>query len=213
MDCQLEKIVDIVYREILNKVNGLGYVEIEASGRHVHMSREVVEELFGKGYQLTKVKELSQPGQFACKERVTIVGPKGKVSNVVILGPERENTQIEVSKTDAKLLGIDAPTKESGKITGTPGIEISANGKTIALESGVIVAERHIHMKPEDAQKLSLKDNEYVDIEVVSERPVVFKNVKVRVSDKANTFMHIDFDEANACGLSVKTYGLIKTNS
>ncbi|MCG8483167.1 MAG: phosphate propanoyltransferase [Clostridia bacterium] len=201
---------DVIYEGILNKLKGLGYVEIEASGRHVHLSREAVEALFGEGYQLTKGKDLSQPGQYACKERVSLIGPKGTIHNVVILGPEREHSQIEVSKTDAKLLGINVPVRESGKVEGTPGITMTANGKTLELNSGVMVAERHLHMKPEDADKLSLNDGDRVNIEVDTERPMVFRNVKVRVADKADTYMHIDYDEANACGLSEKTYGMIK---
>ena len=210
MDNQLEKIVDLIYGQILHKLKESGFIEIEASGRHIHLSREEVEELFGKDYQLTKVKDLSQPGQYVCKERVTLIGPKGTIPNVVVLGPEREHSQIEISKTDANILGIHPHLKASGKIEGTPGIEMSVHGKTISLRSGVIVAERHIHMRPEDANPFSLKDGDRVDVEVNTERPVIFKNVNVRVSDKADTFMHIDYDEANACGLSGKTYGLIK---
>ncbi|MBU4540676.1 MAG: hypothetical protein KJ774_05570 [Firmicutes bacterium] len=144
MSEQVEKIVDLVYKKIAAKLKSLGYIEIEASGRHVHLSRQVVDELFGKAYVLTHIKPLSQPGQFVCAERVTLIGPKGQLSNVVVLGPEREQSQIEVSKTDAKILGVDAPIKESGKIQGTPAIKISANGNTVHLNQGLLIAQRHI---------------------------------------------------------------------
>lgn len=212
MNDQLEKIVDIIFDKIYTKLKKIGYIEVEASGRHVHLSREVIEHLFGKDYQLTNLKALSQPGQFVSKERVTLIGPKGQLPNVVILGPEREKSQIEVSKTDAKILGIDAPIKESGKIQGTAAIEMSANGKTLYLNEGVLVAERHIHMSTEDAKNLSLKDGECVDIELDTDRPMIFKNVKLRVSDNYDTYMHIDYDEANACSLPARTLGLILKN-
>lgn len=212
MNDQLEKIVDIIFNKIYTELKKIGYIEVEASGRHVHLSREVIDHLFGKDYQLTNLKALSQPGQFVSKERVTLIGPKGQLSNVVILGPEREKSQIEVSKTDAKILGIDAPIKESGKIQGTAAVEMSANGKTLYLNEGVLVAERHIHMSTEDAKNLSLKDGESVDIELDTDRPMIFKNVKLRVSDNYDTYMHIDYDEANACNLPVRTLGLILKN-
>lgn len=212
MNDQLEKIVDIIFNKIYTKLKKIGYIEVEASGRHVHLSREVIDNLFGKDYQLTNLKALSQPGQFVSKERVMLIGPKGQLPNVVILGPEREKSQIEVSKTDAKILGIDAPIKESGKIQGTAAIEMRANGKTLYLNEGVLVAERHIHMSTEDAENLSLIDGECVDIELDTDRPMIFKNVKLRVSDNYDTFMHIDYDEANACNLPARTLGLILKN-
>lgn len=209
MSDQLEKLVDKIYNKIVNELKKLGYIEIEASGRHVHLSKAVIDTLFGKDYTLTKIKDLSQPGQFISQERVTLTGPKGQLKNVVVLGPEREKTQIEVSKTDAKTLGINAPVKESGKIQGTPGIEISANSKTMVLHEGVLVAERHIHMATEDACHLSLKDGDRVDVEISTDRPMVLKDVKIRVSNHFNTYMHIDYDEANACNLPTKMLGLI----
>lgn len=212
MSEQVEKIVDLVYKKIAAKLKSLGYIEIEASGRHVHLSRQVVDELFGKAYVLTHIKPLSQPGQFVCAERVTLIGPKGQLSNVVVLGPEREQSQIEVSKTDAKILGVDAPIKESGKIQGTPAIKISANGNTVHLNQGLLIAQRHIHMSRTDAECLALKDGDRVDVAVSSDRPVIFKDVKLRVSDQYDTAMHIDYDEANACNLTGKTFGLIIKN-
>jgi propanediol utilization protein len=209
MSDQLEKIVDVIYQKICAKLKSMGYIEIEASGRHVHLSRNVIDELFGKDYQLTNIKSLSQPGQFVSAERVTLIGPKGQLSNVVVLGPERAHSQIEVSKTDAKILGVNAPIQESGKTQGTASIEISANGNKVHLNQGVLVAERHIHMSLADAERLVLKDGDRVDVEVSSDRPVIFKNVNLRVSGQYDTYMHIDYDEANACNLTGKTFGLI----
>lgn len=209
MSVQLDKIIDTLCEKIFKKINELGIVEIEASGRHVHLSREVVEDLFGEDYKLTFAKELSQPGQYACKERVTLTGPKGSISGVVILGPDREKTQIELSKTDARILGIEAPIRASGNLDGTPGIEISANGKQVKLNEGVIIAECHIHIKQDDADVLSLNNGDRVDVEVNAARPLVFKNVKTRISNNSETYMHIDYDEANACGLKGRTFGSI----
>jgi len=212
MSDQLEKYVDIIFDKIYHKFKKLGYVEIEASGRHVHLTRAVIDKLFGKDYKLTKIKALSQPGQFVCKERVTLKGPKGQLQNVVVLGPERDKPQIEVSKTDAKILGINAPVKASGKTQGTPGLEISANGKMLHLNEGVLVAERHIHMSMEDADNLFFKDGDRVDVEIFTDRPMMFKNVKLRVSEHFDTYMHIDYDEANACNLQGRMLGLIVKN-
>lgn len=209
MTDQIEKIVDIIFEKIYARFKRSGYIEIEASGRHVHLSREVIDKLFGEDYQLTNIKALSQPGQFVSKERVSLIGPKGQLHNVVVLGPEREKSQIEVSQTDAKILGIKVPVKESGKIQGTPPVEISANGKIVNLNEGLLVAERHIHMSTADAKDLSLRDGERVDVEVNTDRPMVFKDVNLRVSDNFDTYMHIDYDEANACNLTGKTLGLI----
>jgi propanediol utilization protein len=209
MNIQLDKIVDIVYEQIFNQFKGNGYIEIEASGRHAHLSREAVVALFGEKHTLTKSKDLSQPGQYSCDERVSLVGPKGAIHNVVVLGPERESTQIEVSMTDAKILGLSIPVRESGNVKGSPGLAVVSKDKSIALKEGVIIADRHIHMTPEDAEKLALADGDRVDVEVCTDRPVRFKNVKTRVSEHAATYMHIDYDEANACGMSGKTFGRI----
>ena len=177
-----------------------GLVELEASGRHIHLCRKDVEALFGKGYQLTKVRELSQPGQYACKERVTITGPKGSISNVVVLAPERKETQVEISLTDARILGLHPPVRLSGDIQGSPGAKISVGDKEITLESGVIIAKRHMHVDEADAERLQVSDKETVDIEVQGKRPVIFKDVAVRVHKDFATYVHIDYDEANACG-------------
>lgn len=176
------------------------FVELEASGRHVHLSREAIDDLFGEGYQLTKAKELSQPGQFACKERITINGPKGKIENVVILGPERKATQVEVSLTDAVVLGEKVPVRESGHIEGTPGITLIHNKRELKLDQGLIVAKRHIHVSTEDAEKLHVNNHEIVQVKVFGERSLILDEVVIRISPNYRTAMHIDFDEANACG-------------
>lgn len=185
-------------------------VEIEASGRHAHLSREAIDELFGSGYQLTKVKDLSQPGQYACKERITVVGPKGSLQNVVILGPERSASQVEVSLTDSRILGVQVPIRESGHIKDTPGVVLVNGDKAVALKEGLIVAKRHIHMTPEDAAALQLENGEIVQVETLSaDRRLVFDDVVLRVSPKFATYMHIDYDEANACGWSKGMKGRI----
>lgn len=174
--------------------------EVEASGRHVHLSRKHIDALFGTGYQLTKIKELSQPGQFVSKERVTLVGPKGMFQNVVILGPERAEPQVEISLTDARSIGVNPPVRESGDIEGTPGIILLNGEKSICLEKGLIIAKRHIHMTPEDAARNNVCNHQLVKVKVNSSRPLIFDDVVVRVSPKFATYMHIDYDEANACG-------------
>ncbi len=193
-------LIDSIVKEVLKRINNESLIEVEASGRHVHLSRKDVELLFGEGYKLTPAKELSQPGQFACEERVIITGPKGSIKNVVILGPERKATQVEISLTDALSLGIKAPIRESGKIDNTPGITISSSKASIIMDKGVIVAKRHIHITPEDALKYGVKDSQIVKVEVLGERPLIFDDTIIRVSPQYRTYMHIDYDEANACG-------------
>lgn len=175
-------------------------VEVEASGRHVHLSRRDVEELFGRDYQLTRVRDLSQPGQYVCKERISVTGPKGTIQNVVVLGPERKETQIEVSYTDGLALGIRPPVRQSGDIKDSPGAMLGYEGKQISIEHGVIVAKRHMHVSEKDAIRWQIKDNEMLDIEVFGNRPVIFKETVARVSKDYATYVHIDYDEANACG-------------
>ncbi|MBS7078465.1 MAG: phosphate propanoyltransferase [Veillonella seminalis] len=182
---------------------------IEGSGRHVHLCRQDIDRLFGEGYELTKVKELSQPGQFACQERVNLVGPKGMLTNVVILGPEREHSQVEVSLTDARILGVKAPTRESGDLKGSAGIIIVNKDRHIALEEGCIVAKRHVHVAETDAARLGVTNGQIVKVKTHTDRPLIFDDVVIRVSPKYQTFMHIDFDEANACDLKNGNLGEI----
>lgn len=175
-------------------------IEMEASGRHIHLSRAHVDALFGVGYKLTPVKDLSQPGQFACKERVTLVGPKGELKNVVVLGPERGESQVEISLTDTVALGITPPVRQSGDLKDTPGLTVRAGERLITLDHGLIVAQRHIHMTPEDAARWGVSDNQTVKLKTFTTRPLVFDDVAVRVSPKFSTMVHLDYDEANACG-------------
>ncbi|HOK33056.1 MAG TPA: phosphate propanoyltransferase [Fervidobacterium sp.] len=169
------------------------------SNRHVHLSREDLDLLFGKGYALTPTKDLGQPGQFACKEMVTIVGPKGSIENVRILGPERKDTQIEISLTDAFKLGIMPPVRDSGDIEGTPGITIIGPNGKLEKEKGVIIAKRHVHMRPSDAEKFGVKDKDIVKVIVENgDRKLIFDDVLIRVSEKFALEFHVDTDEANA---------------
>lgn len=201
----VDHIVSAVIKEIREKL----FVEVEASGRHIHLSQHDLEALFGVGYQLTPMKDLSQPGQYACKERVTITGPKGSIQNVIILGPVRKVSQVEVSLTDALALGIKVPVKMSGDIEGTPGITVTNGSRSLELKQGVIVAKRHIHMTPEDAIKFGVEDGEIIKVKVFGGRPLIFDDLVVRVSKDFHTDVHIDYDEANACGYTKGTMGLI----
>ncbi len=173
---------------------------VETSARHVHVTKETLETLFGKGYELTMKKELSQPGQFASNERVTVVGPKKELANVSILGPCRNADQVELSATDARSIGIAAPVRESGDIAGSGACKLVGPCGEVELSEGVIVAKRHIHVTPEDAEKLGVQDKEIVSVACGSEgRKLIFGDVVIRVSEKFATAMHIDTDESNAC--------------
>lgn len=185
-------------------------IPIGVSNRHVHVSREDLDTLFGKGYELTKKSDLGQPGQFACNETVTVRGPKGEFKNVRILGPVRKESQVEISLTDSFQLGVKAPVKESGQLDGTPGITLVGPNGSVEMPRGTIVALRHIHMTPEQAAKMGLKDKDIVEVETFGERAGVLGNVLVRVSDKFALEMHVDIDEANACSLKNKDYVVIR---
>jgi len=185
-------------------------VLLETSARHVHVSAEDMAILFGPDAQLTKKKDLSQPGQFACHERVTVVGPKGELAGVSILGPTRPFTQVELSLTDARKIGIAAPVRESGVVDGTPGCKIVGPQGEIALEEGVIAAKRHIHLTPADAEIFGLTDRQIVSVKAdFAERSLVFGDVVVRVHENFAAAMHIDTDESNAAGVSGVAYGEI----
>ena len=185
-------------------------IPIGVSNRHVHVSREDLDTLFGKGYELTKKSDLGQPGQYACNETVTVRGPKGEFKNVRILGPVRKESQVEISLTDSFQLGVKAPVKESGQLDGTPGITLVGPNGSVEMPRGTIVALRHIHMTPEQAAKMGLKDKDIVEVETFGERAGVLGNVLVRVSDKFALEMHVDIDEANACSLKNKDYVVIR---
>ncbi len=196
---ELEKLTDAVLSRI--------FVELEASGRHVHVTRQQAMTLFGHG--LTPKRELSQPGQFLSNERVTVVGPKGEFQNVAVLGPERPEGQVEISLTDGVALGITPPVRMSGSVKGTPGALLLGPEGQVELEHGVIAAQRHIHMTPEDAARMGVRDKQVVRVQAYTARPVVFEDVAVRVSPNFRTRVHLDFDEANACGFQKGDLGRI----
>jgi len=176
-------------------------VPVGVSARHIHLSQEHIEILFGKGYSLIELKPLSQPGQFAANETVRVEGAKGSFDKVRILGPARGKTQLEISRTDAFQLGIAAPVRESGNIAGTPGIRIIGPAGEVTTEEGVIVAARHIHFHTSDAAKWGIADKQLLRVRVNGERAIVFENVIARISDQFALDMHIDTDEANAAGV------------
>ncbi len=184
-------------------------IEVEYSNRHIHPSRELVEKLFGEGYELQSEKKLSQGDDFAAQEVVQLVGPNGSIENVRIIGPEREKTQIEILLSDVFKLGIKAPIRISGDIDNTPGLKVVGPMDEVDLESGVIVAKRHIHISNLEAQSLGIEHRATVKLKAGRERGVVFDNVVVRVDEKFNSRAHIDLDEANACGISQGEQGII----
>ena len=185
-------------------------VLVETSARHIHLSREAVDVLFGEGYQLTNKKELSQPGQYACAEKLVVVGPKGSIK-ASILGPTRNASQVEISLTDARSIGVVAPIRESGDIKGSGACKLvnPENGAELELTEGVIAAKRHIHLTPDAAAEFGVADKEIVSVKIVSERTPVFGDVVIRVSDKFAPAMHIDTDEANASCAFGEVYGEI----
>ena len=183
---------------------------VEISARHVHVTKETLEILFGKGYELTVKKELSQPGQFASNERVTVVGPKKELAGVSILGPCRSADQVELSATDARSVGIAAPIRESGDVKGSGACKLVGPAGEVELKEGVIVAKRHIHMTPEDAEKFGVKDAQIVKVAInTAERSLVFGDTVVRVSPKYALAMHVDTDEANAAAIPGSCMGTI----
>lgn len=185
-------------------------VQIETSARHVHVTQETLETLFGEGAKLTPKKDLSQPGQFACAERIDVVGPKRTLSGVSILGPCRGKDQVEISLTDARSIGVAAPVRESGDVAGTPGCKLVGPCGEVEIKEGVIAAKRHIHTTPEDAAAMGVADKEIVSLKVeTADRTTIFGDVVVRVSPSFATYAHFDTDEANAAGMSGVVYGEI----
>lgn len=212
MEDLIKKVVEEVLKEakkIDDSKSNDNLIPIEASAKHVHLSQKDVEALFGAGHQLTFDRELSQPGQFLAKERVMLIGPKGVIERVAVLGPARDQTQVEISITDSRVLGLEAKLRESGQLEGTKGIVISGNGNVVKALNGLIAAKRHIHMTSKDAEKLNVKDKQIVSVKVYSDRPVILEDVVVRVNDNYALAMHIDFDEANACALTKGVKGEI----
>lgn len=199
MERSIEQLTELLQRRL--------FVELEASGRHVHVTEEQAVILFGHG--LTEDRPLSQPGQYLAKERVCLQGPKGKLDHVAVLGPCRKAGQAELSVTDARLLGIDAPVRLSGDTAGSAAVIIMGEHGTVSLREGAVVAQRHIHMTPEDAAMQNVKDGDVVRLKTLTGRPVVFEEVAVRVSPQFRTYAHLDYDEANACGFRKGDLGMI----
>ena len=195
------------YEAITQQVLKRIFIELEASGRHVHVTKEQALALFG--HPLTPKRPLSQPGQYLANERVTVVGPKGEFQNVAVLGPERKEAQVELSMTDARALGITAPVRLSGDIKDTPGAKLRGEQGEVTLSQGVIVAKRHIHMTPEDAKNMGVADKQTVKLQTYTTRPLIFDDVVVRVSPDFETYVHLDYDEANACGFQTGDLGRI----
>ena len=192
-----------IAQQVLKRI----FIELEASGRHVHVTGQQALALFG--HPLTPKRPLSQPGQYLANERVTVIGPKGEFQNVAVLGPERKEAQVELSMTDTRSLGIAAPVRLSGDIKDTPGAKLRGEQGEITLSQGVIVAKRHIHMTPGDAQAMGVADKQVVRLQTYTARPLIFDDVVVRVSPDFETYVHLDYDEANACGFQTGDLGRI----
>ncbi len=195
------------YEELTDRVLRRVFIELEASGRHVHVTEAQAQALFG--HKLTPKRPLSQPGQYLANERVTVVGPKGEFQNVAVLGPERKEAQVEVSLTDARQLGLTPPVRLSGDVANSPGAVLVGEEGKVTLSQGVIAALRHIHITPEDAKAMGVRDKQVVRLQTYTDRPLVFEDVAVRVSENFQTRAHLDYDEANACGFQNGDLGRI----
>ena len=193
--------------ELIDAIAGRLFVELEASGRHVHVTKNQAEILFGHG--LTPERPLSQPGQYLARERVTVRGPKGSFDNVAVLGPERKEAQVEVSLTDARALGVNAPVRLSGDVGDTPGAELIGPTGRVTLSQGVIAAKRHVHLTPEAAKTFGVADGQTVKLRTFTARPLIFEDVAIRVSPQFAPYAHLDYDEANACGFRKGDFGRI----
>ena len=205
----IRQIVDEVMATLTNEgMNELPGIQVGVSARHVHLSPSHVEALFGTGSELTPYKPLSQPEQFAANEMVTVVGPKGSIHNVRILGPARGKTQVEVAMTDALKLGVTPPVRNSGNLVGSSPVAIVGPKGSIYVSEGMIIANRHVHMHPQDAKVYGVKDGDQISLGAFTDRPVLFESVLVRVNEKYRLDFHIDTDEANACML--KTGDMVK---
>lgn len=199
----MENPTEVLTQALLDRV----FLPVEASGRHVHITAREAMALFG--HSLTPKRPLSQPGQFLSEERVTIRTPKGEFRNVAVLGPERSENQVEISLTDAVTLGLTPPVRLSGHVEGTPGIDLIGPVGQVRLSQGVIVARRHIHLPPEDAARRGLRNGDTVKLKVFGVRPLIFEEVSVRVSPGFAPAVHLDFDEANACGFHKGDLGMV----
>ena len=199
----MEKELEALMQAALGKV----FVPLEASGRHVHITAGQAQILFG--HELTPDRPLSQPGQFLSKERVTVKGPKGEFQNVAVLGPERKGAQVEISLTDARSLGLKPPVRLSGDTAESPGCTLVGPCGSVELRSGVIAAKRHIHLTPADASRFGVTDRQVVRLQTFTARPAVFEDVTVRISKDFAAAVHLDYDEANACGFQNGDWGRI----
>ncbi len=208
MDISKEQIAELVKRALLEidikekKEDGEGDIPVGVSNRHIHLSRRDLEVLFGEGYELTPIKDLSQPGQYACKEQLTIIGPSMRpIENVRVLGPVRKNSQVEISMTDSYVLKVKPPVRESGSIKGSAPIRIVGPRGVVELSEGCIIANRHIHMSPDEARVFGLSDGDYVDVDVNGKRRTRWFDVQVRVHKDFRLEMHVDTDDANSAGI------------
>ena len=199
---KVQRQVQLSVAESVFRKEGKLFVPVASSARHIHLCRKDVEKLFGPGYQLQKFKDLVQPGQYACKEQLTVVGPRGELEKVRVLGPERKDTQIEIAITDSFKLGIKAPIRMSGKISGTPGCKLVGPAGTTEVAEGVIVAARHLHVSKAQAALYGLQDGQVVSLRSGGERSVIFENVVVRAGDGHDLEVHLDTDEANAAAMA-----------
>ena len=198
-----QKKMECLAQAVLEKI----FVPLEASGRHVHVTKEQAVALFG--HDLTPARELSQPGQFLAKERVTVTGPRGEFQNVAVLGPARKTAQVEISLTDGRTLGIMPPVRLSGDTKDSPGCTLTGPRGSVTIPEGVIVAQRHIHLHPRDAARFQVRDKQVVKLQTFTARPAVFEEVMVRVSPDFSSAVHLDYDEANACGFQPGDWGRI----
>ena len=207
MDISTEKIAEMVKKALLDmagtaKNESADGIPVGVSNRHIHLSREELETLFGKGYELTPIKDLSQPGQYACKECLTLIGPSMRpIENVRVLGPVRKTSQVEISATDSYVLKVKPPVRESGKIEGSAPIRIVGPKGIVELKEGCIIANRHIHMSPSDGERFGLRDGDYIDVDVDGKRRTRWFDVQVRVHKDFRLEMHVDTDDANAAGI------------
>ena len=195
----MEELIEAVLQKI--------FVPLEASGRHVHMTEDQARTLFGHG--LTPERDLSQPGQYLCRERVTVIGPKGEFRNVAVLGPARKEAQVEISLTDGKTLGITPPIRLSGDVKDSPGCTLAGPKGQVVLNRGVMVAQRHIHLTPEDGDRFGVTDGQMVSLQTFTSRPCVFQDVAVRIRKDFAAAVHLDYDEANGCGFRPGDLGRI----
>lgn len=194
-----QQLVEIVTQAVMKELNNNdNQVPVGISVRHIHLTRSNIDWLFGRNYQLTPKKALSQPGQYACEECLDVIGPKGVLTKVRILGPERNSTQVELSQTDCRTIGITAPVRDSGDLEGTPGITLRGPLGEIQVPKGVIIADRHIHMSPADAMRFGVKDGDHVSVKIDGIKPGIMNHVLIRSNDKMRLDMHIDTDDGNA---------------